>query len=66
MMNLNDIRVEQELAQERYRDMIRDRELARLLRGKHNRARLYVRGRNWLGNQLINWGCRLKIECQAA
>ena len=25
----------------------------------------YVLVRNWLGEQLVNWGCQLKVQCNA-
>ena len=67
MFNLNDLRVEQEIAQERYEAIIHGREITRMLRTNHDRrTSLRVRMRNWLGSQLVTWGCRLKMECQTA
>ena len=69
MINWNDVRVVQELAQERYEVIVQGRELARFQRLKANpgsKASNYVRVRNWLGGQLVNWGCHLKAQCDAA
>lgn len=69
MINWNDVRVEQELAQERYEVIVQGRELARLQKLKANsdsEASNYVRVRNWLGGQLVNWGCHLKAQCDSA
>jgi hypothetical protein len=65
MFNWNDIRVEQEIAQERYQVIVQGRRLART-RSQENRRNKYARFRNWLGDQVINWGCQVKAQCQAA
>ena len=65
MINWNYIQVEQEIAQDRYEVIIRGRQLGRF-RQQENRAGHYVRLRNWLGAQLIDWGCQVKVHCQAA
>ncbi len=66
MINWNDIRVEQEIAQERYQDLIRARQLARLSTTNESKPDRYIQIRDWLGNQVISLGCSLKVHCEAA
>ena len=69
MINWNDIRVEEEIARERYEAIVRGRQVARSrpqIINPANRIGHYVRLRNWLGEHLINWGCQVKAQCQAA
>jgi hypothetical protein len=60
MMNWNDLRVEQEIAQERYQRLIRDKEIDRLIGqaqpGTTTARALLVR----FGQQLERWGQRLQ------
>ena len=65
MVNWNDVRVEQEIAQERYEVIVRGRQLtqARQQKTRHDH---YARFRDWLGTQLIGLGCQVKVHCQTA
>ena len=65
MINWNDIHVEQKIAQERYEIIRRGRQLPRS-RQQKDRAAYYARFRDWLGDQVITWGCQIKANCQAA
>ena len=56
MMNWNDLRVEQEIARERYQRLIRDREIARLIRQTRSEAPLTLRLLVRLGKNLERWG----------
>lgn len=58
MMNWNDLRVEQEIAQERYQRLIRQREIDRLFGPQPSLFRLTIGG---LGRCLVSWGHRLEI-----
>ena len=60
MMNWNDLRVEQEIAQERYQRLIRDKEIARLIRQTRSEAPLVLRLLARLGKNLERWGQRLQ------
>ena len=60
MMNWNDLRVEQEIAQERYSRLIRDKEIERLLRQSRSEAPLALRLLAWLGQQVEGWGRKLQ------
>ena len=68
MINWNDIHVEQKIAQERYEVIVRGRQLDRSRQQtikSDGKTGHYVRFRNWLGEQLMNWGCQVKAHCQA-
>jgi hypothetical protein len=65
MFNWNDIRVEQEIAQERYEIIVRGRQLAQVRRQKERNDH-YARFRDWLGTQVIGLGCQIKVHCQPA
>jgi hypothetical protein len=65
MINWNDIQVEQKIAQERYEVIVQGRQLAHT-RQQVDRTAYYPRFRDWLGNQIIAWGCQIKTNCQAA
>lgn len=58
MMNWNDLRVEQEIAQERYQRLIRQREIDRLFGPQPSLFRLTIGG---LGRSLASWRHRLEI-----
>jgi len=64
MIDWYDIQVEQEIAQERYEIIVQGRRLARTQQLETEAGR-YVLVRNWLGEQLVNWGCQLKVQCNA-
>lgn len=69
MINWNDIQVEQEIAQERYRMILEERKLAHSRRGfstRNREGRAIERLRNWLGAGMINLGCQVKATCEAA
>jgi hypothetical protein len=53
MMNWNDLRVEQEIAQERYQRLIRQREVDRLTGSQPSLVQVGLAG---LGRQLARWG----------
>lgn len=59
MMNLNDIRIEQEIAQERYQQLIRQREVDRQIGPQPTLVQLILTG---LGRQMARWGCMLKAR----
>lgn len=59
MMNLNDLRVEQEIAQERYEQLIRIREVGRLL---GPRPSLFQEILLTLGRKLVVWGHTLQMR----
>lgn len=63
MFNWNDIRVEQEIAQERYRVIAQSYQRSRAKNGE-DRKSISGLTRDWLGNQLISLGCTVKAECQ--
>ena len=60
MMNWNDLRVEQEIAQERYQRLIRDREIDRLIRQGQPKTPPALGLLTWLGQQLEWWGRKLQ------
>ena len=67
MFNWYEIQVEQQIAQERYQVITRGRQPARSPQSKVNsesKLRSSARMRNWVGDQLINWGCQVKVSCQ--
>ena len=64
MFNWYEVKVEQQIAQERYEVIKQGHRLARSRPLKGRREGKQVRVRNWLGNQLINWGCIVKTSCQ--
>ena len=64
MIDWYDIHVEQEIAQERYEIIVQGRQLVQAQQIATEAGR-YVRVRNWLGEQLVNWGCQLKVQCTA-
>ena len=64
MIDWYDIQVEQEIAQERYDIILQGRRLARTQQLETEAVR-YVLVRNWLGELLVNWGCQLKVQCNA-
>jgi hypothetical protein len=69
MFSWNDLQVEQKMAEERYRDMRRARQLDRLRRSildDERRPALHSRARHWLGHRLVSWGCDLQDCCDAA
>ncbi len=67
MINWYDIQVEQEIAQERYQPLIQERQFARPHQPPVSLPdTAYTQVRNWLGDQLVSWGCRLKAECEWA
>jgi len=68
MINWNDIQVEQEIAQERYRMILEERKQAQSQRGistRNREAGAIARLRNWLGAGMINLGCQVKVTCEA-
>jgi hypothetical protein len=64
VINWHDIQVEQEIAQERYEVIVQGRQLAQVQQPATEAGR-YVQVRNWLGERLVNWGCQLKVQCNA-
>ena len=50
--------------QERYKDLLRQAERARLVRqmqaGQERRNHFYHRALTWLGRRLVGWGCHLQ------
>lgn len=67
MINWYDIQVEQEIAQERYQPLIRARQFKRRSQSATGPGSpAFDRTRNWLGDQLQNWGCRVKTVCEPA
>lgn len=52
MMNWNNLRVEQEIAQERYQHLIRQREIDRFIGPQPSLFRLTIAG---LGRRLVSW-----------
>ena len=60
MMNWNDLRVEQEIAQERYQRLIRDKEIERLIRQTRSGIPLPLRFLVRLGQQLEQVGQKLE------
>jgi len=68
MINWNDIRVEQEIAQERYQQLIQARQVAQVRRenaGQEHRTPYSTRFRNRVGEMLVTLGCRVQRRpCQ--
>ena len=67
MFNWYEIQVEQQIAQERYQVITRGRQPARSpqsIADSESKLRSSARMRNWVGDQLINWGCQVKVSCQ--
>ena len=62
MYNWNDIRVEQEIAQERYQQVIEARRVARARRRQTGDAGITSSARllGWFGDLLVRWGCFLQ------
>lgn len=65
MYNFNDIQVEQEIAQERYQDIIRSRKIARALK-QADRTDPHQRILNWIGQQLVSIGRSLQTQSRSA
>jgi len=57
MINWNDIRVEQQIAQERY-DAIIERSQTT------STTDLFLQGRSWFGSLLITWGHQLRRDVE--
>jgi hypothetical protein len=67
MINWYDIQVEQEIAQERYEPLIQARQFERRSQSATGPERTVIgQTRNWLGDQLQSWGCRVKVVCEPA
>jgi len=67
MINWYDIQVEQEIAQERYQPLIQARQFKRRPQPATSPDSMALgRARNWLGDQLQNWGCQIKVVCEPA
>jgi hypothetical protein len=60
MMNWNDLHVEQEIAQERYQRLIRDKEIDRLIRQTRPETPLAPGLLAWLGQHLEQVGQKLQ------
>jgi hypothetical protein len=61
MINMNDVKVEQAIAQERYQVIIAARQQARArAEGNQQREMVLDRALGWLGRRLVGWGSRLE------
>ena len=60
MMNWNDLRVEQEIAQERYQRLIRDKEIDRLIGQAQPETTVTLALLVRFGKQLEGWGRKLQ------
>ena len=62
MYNWNDVKVEQEIAQERYRQIVEARRVARARRDDMSTGRISWPNQllGWLGDFLVRWGCALQ------
>ena len=60
MYNWNDLKVEQEIAQERYQIIIEGRTIKTT--GKQQASTVYDRFLHWLGHQLVTWGNHLQLR----
>ena len=56
MINMNDVKVEQGIAQERYQVIIDGRQARRIKEGSQQRVAVHKRALNWLGRQAGKWG----------
>lgn len=64
MINWNDIKVEQEIAQERYEQIIQARQVARALKKEQTRVQFYDQLRNWLTSTVAQMGIFHKQSVQ--
>lgn len=62
MYNWNDVRVEQEIAQERYQQIVKARRVGRVRQRQTAAAEISTSGRllGWLGDRMVRWGCALQ------
>jgi len=67
MINMNDVKVEQAIAQERYQVIVLARQGARArAEGNQQRKMVLDRALGWLGRRLVGWESRFEERYNAA